>query len=91
MASPTGSITFNKTAYKPGEVMTATVAYADADTSSGTGRFTLTDSGGNVTLLTAAFVVSDPVTVTVTAGNDRTWTKVVNSDTGSTVQFTATA
>lgn len=91
MTAPTGSVTFDKSSYKPGETMTATVSYVDADTKSGTATFNLTDSQGNTTPATATFNVADPVSVAAASGNDRTWTKVAGSDTGASVKFTATA
>ncbi len=91
MATPTGSISFNKSSYRPGETVIATVSYSDSDSSTGSARFTFTDSGGNNSSVVATFTISDPVTVTSGPGNDRTWTKVNGSDTGSSVQFTATA
>ncbi len=91
MASPTGSVTFDKSSYRPGEVMTATVAYADSDSSTGTAAFNLTDSGGNITPVNAVFTISDPVTIAPSGSNDRTWTAVSGSDNGATKKYTAIA
>jgi hypothetical protein len=91
MANPTGSVAFDKASYAPGETMTATVSYADADNRTGSGAFDLTDGQGNVTHLVGTFTIADPVGVTPAAGNDRTWAKVASSDTGASVKFTATA
>lgn len=91
MTAPTGSVTFDKTSYAPGETITATVSYQDADTKTGTAKFDLTDSQGNKTPATATFSVADPVSVASDPTNDRAWTKLANSDNGSSVKFTATA
>lgn len=91
MTSPTGTVSFNKTSYAPGEIMTATVNFTDADSKSGTATFNLTDTQGNVTPASATFVVSDPVTVAPASGNDRTWILVAGSLTASQAKFTATA
>lgn len=90
MASPTGSIAYDKASYKPGDTMTATVSYSDPDSKIATESFDLADTQGNKTTLTGTFTIADPVTVT--PGNvARTWTKVAGSDTGASVKFTATA
>lgn len=91
MASPTGSVAYDKASYAPGEKMTATVSYSDADSKTGSATFDLTDSQGNLTPVSATFTIADPVGSKANAANDRTWTKVAGSDTGASVKFTATA
>ena len=91
MASPTGSVSYDKSSYKPGDVMTATISYSDPDSKTGSGGFDLTDSQGNTTPIFGTFTISDPVTVKAQAANDRVWVKVAGSDTGASVKFTATA
>jgi hypothetical protein len=91
MANPTGSVSYDKSSYHPGETMTATVSYADADSKTGVAAFDLTDAAGHVTPAQATFTVSDPVDVTPKPSNDRTWVEVAGSDTGASVKFTATA
>ena len=90
MAAPTGSVSYDKASYKPGEIITATVSYVDPDSKSWSETFNLTDSQGNLTPASATFVVSDPVSA-APANLARTWTKVAGSDTGASVKFTATA
>ena len=87
------SITFDKTSYAPGDVITATVDYS-AGTSDVTQTFkgTATDSVTNETgTLTVNFTVTenDTTTVTVSDSGSRVWTKI--SDSGSIAKFTATA
>ena len=79
------SVTLDKPAYNPGQVITCTVAYsASLD-------FTVTavavDIGGHSAQLSGTAVVNGSLSVTDTGG--RAWTKV--SDDGSTAVFTATA
>lgn len=93
-AAPTiSSITFDKTSYSPGDVITATVSYS-AGTSDVTQTFTGTavDSvSGEEGTLQVNFVVTEPdqTNITVTDSGGRAWTQI--SDTGSIAKFTATA
>lgn len=91
MATPTGTVTFDKTVYAPGDTITATVSYSDADSMTGTGEFILRDAAGNSKVLTGTFSIKDTVTVTPALANSRAWTPVAGSDTGSLIKFTALA
>jgi hypothetical protein len=88
MATPTVSASLNKATYVPGEVMTLTVTYGDADTKSVSVTITVKDSAGNTSAPATVTAVIDPLTITVTDAA-RTWTKT--SDNGSVATFTATA
>lgn len=89
------SITFDKTSYVKGTLITATVTYAhgDSDTSqafTGTATDSVTGLSGQLTVnFTVASGTSDATTVTASDAGARTWTKV--SDTGTVAVFTATA
>lgn len=89
MAAPTVTVSLDKPTYAPGEKMTLTVNYADADTKTITLTVVATDAAGNTSAPTTVNAVIDPVGLTVTSSPARTWTKV--SDTGSVAVFTATA
>jgi hypothetical protein len=90
MPAPTGSVTFDKASYRPGERITATVVRSDADSRTYTFDTTATDAAGNTGHITGTFVVSDPVTVgQPTDDGNRTWT--AGPDDGATATFTATA
>lgn len=89
MAAPTVTVSLDKPTYAPGEKMTLTVNYADADTKAITLTVVATDSAGNTSAPTTVTAVIDPVGLTVTSSPVRAWTKV--SDTGSVAVFTATA
>jgi hypothetical protein len=94
MANPVvTSISFDKTTYSAGQVITATVDYTQG-TGSASQNFTATatDSVSGLTgALSSSFSVvsNDSTTVTVSDSGSRTWTKV--SDSGSVAVFTATA
>lgn len=94
MTAPTiSSITFDKSSYSPGSVITATVSYS-AGTSDVPQTFTgvATDSAtGETGTLQVTFVVTenDTTSVTVSDSGSRNWTKI--SDNGAVAQFTATA
>lgn len=79
------SLTFDKPAYTPGQLITATIAY-DADLvfqATGTGI----DIAGQQASLSGSFTVHGKALIS-DSGN-RTWTLV--SDDGATAVFTATA
>ena len=88
------SVTFDKTAYAPGDTITATVHYtpgASDSTVSFTG--TATDqSNGQTGTMEGTFTVqiNDATTVSVSDTGSRTWTKVSDDGAGVAV-FTAKA
>lgn len=88
MANPTVSATLDKSVYTPGDVMTLTVNYSDADTKSVKLTITVEDSQGNVSAPVVVNAVIDQVTVRI-SDSDRPWTLV--SDTGSVAVFQAVA
>jgi hypothetical protein len=96
-ATPTppviSGITFDKTSYNPGDVITATVTYVPGSSSSVqnlTGTATDSVSGATGTLqVTFTVVTKDTTTVSVSDTGSRIWTK--KSDTGTVAVFTATA
>lgn len=94
--SPTVTgITFDQPSYAPGATITATVTYtAGASDTQLTFTGVATDPNtGTSGQMEGTFTVqaSDPTTVTVSDSGNRTWTQVPGSDTGTQVQFTATA
>lgn len=88
MATPTLTASLDKLSYAPGEKMTLTVTYADADNATVSFTVTGVDSDGNDAVVTVQRRTLDPVTLTV-SDPGKTWTKV--SDNGSVAVFTATA
>lgn len=86
------SVTFDQTAYSPGETITATVAYSPG-TQDSTQTFTgvATDSGGLTGQLVVNFVtvIASATTASASDSGGRTWTKV--SDSTGVAVFTATA
>lgn len=88
MANPTVTASLNKATYAPGEKLTLTVNYGDADNKSETVTVTGTDQAGNRAEATVTWVTSDTVTLEAADGTSRVWTKV--SDNGSVAVFTAT-
>lgn len=89
MANPTiSSATLNKAFYQPGELMTLTVNYSDADRQMLQLQIKVTDSQGNEANANTSAII-DPATVTVSSVPTKTWTKV--SDNGSVAVFTAVA
>jgi len=89
MAAPVLSVTTDKQSYQPGEKITVTAVYSDPDAKQVTISGAAVDSQGNSTPASVVIQLNDPVTVSVSDGDGRQWTKV--SDTGSTAVFTATA
>ena len=89
MASPTVAASLSKATYQPGEVMTLTVTYGDADTKAMTVSVVVTDSQGNASAPTTVTAVIDPLVTTVTDSANRTWTRV--SDSGSVAVYQAAA
>lgn len=87
MAAPTVTAALDKQVYEPGETMTLTVTYGDADHDVATQTITVEDSAGTQTVVTTTAVV-DPLTVTVT-DPDRTWTQQTNN--GQVAVYTAVA
>lgn len=88
MANPTVSASLNKATYAPGEQMTLTVNYSDADTKPVSVLVQVTDAAGNKSAPVTVSAMIDPLTLAV---NDtaHTWTKV--SDSGAVAVYTATA
>jgi hypothetical protein len=83
------AISFDKTSYSAGNVITATVNYKPGYSSHnyhGTGTDTTTGAVGS---LDFEFTVADSTVLTVADQRSRAWTKV--SDTGTVAVFTATA
>jgi hypothetical protein len=105
MALPVvSSVTFDKTSYSAGQVITATVHYSDPNTSGGTATTTYTVAGtvtdsatGEVGTLSGTYAVNgtagvpNPAVASLSGGEaNQVWTKV--SDDGKSVAvFTATA
>lgn len=90
MATPTVSASLDKPSYAPGDKMTLTVSYADADNDAGTVTVIVTDAEGNKSdPVTAAYNIADTETLAVTDDGGRTFKKV--SDNGSVAVYTATA
>jgi hypothetical protein len=94
------SLTFDEASYSTGQTITLTVDYTpDAPSvvpTTFTATASITDSSGAVVATNSApFVVNvaqaSGDTVSVTDTGDRTWTETPDSDTGSSVVFTATA
>lgn len=89
MASPTVNATLDKQSYAPGDTVTLTVTYADADNKTSQVTITGHDAAGNPATISLSLVVADAVTLSVTDDGARTWAKV--SDTGAVAVFTTTA
>jgi hypothetical protein len=89
MANPTVTAVLDKATYAPGDPVTLTVSYGDADTKASTVTVTGTDAAGNPATVTVNLNVSDPVALTVSDDGGRAWAK--GADNGSTAVFTATA
>ena len=89
MASPTVAASLSKATYQPGEVMTLTVTYGDADTKAMTVSVVVTDSQGNASAPVNVSAVIDPLAIAVTDSSGRTWSRV--SDSGSVAVYQATA
>lgn len=88
MSVPTGTASLNKSVYAPGEQMTLTVTYADADSRPVNVVVDITDAGGNITHITATGAIVDPSAILVSDA-ERTWTKV--SDTGAVAVYRSVA
>jgi RPA family protein len=88
VAAPTGTASFSKTGYVPGELITLTVNHSDVDRVALTATVVLTDSTGATGTVTATCVI-DPTGVTVTSVPARAW--AVSASTLSQTAFTTTA
>ncbi|MGK5674391.1 hypothetical protein ACSNOB_16290 [Micromonospora sp. URMC 106] len=89
MAAPTATASLNASTYSPGDQMTLTVTYGDADTKPVTVTIVVTDAQGNSSAPVKVTAVIDPLTVTVTDSSGRTWTRL--SDNGSVAVYRAVA
>ncbi|MER7332200.1 hypothetical protein ACIBTZ_16530 [Micromonospora sp. NPDC049460] len=89
MAAPTATASLNASTYSPGDQMTLTVTYGDADTKPVTVTIVVTDAQGNSSAPVKVTAVIDPLTVTVTDDSGRTWTRL--SDNGSVAVYRAVA
>lgn len=90
MATPTVSASLNKSSFAPGEQMLLTVQYGDTDNDTVLVTVTVEDSQGNKSApVTINANIADPVTVTVSDSDNRTWTK--QSDTGTVAVYRAVA
>ncbi|MER5338474.1 hypothetical protein [Micromonospora sp. NPDC002717] len=89
MAAPTATASLNASTYSPGDQMTLTVTYGDADTKPVTVTIVVTDAQGNSSAPVKVTAVVDPLTVTVTDDSGRTWTRL--SDNGSVAVYRAVA
>ncbi len=89
MAAPTATASLNAPTYSPGDQMTLTVTYGDADTRPVTVTIVVTDAQGNSSAPVKVTAVIDPLTIAVTDDSGRTWTKV--SDNGSVAVYRAVA
>ncbi|MER7892422.1 hypothetical protein AB0C04_06930 [Micromonospora sp. NPDC048909] len=89
MAAPSATASLNASTYSPGDQMTLTVTYSDADTKPLTVTIVVTDAQGNSSAPVRVAAVIDPLTVTVTDDSGRTWTRL--SDSGSVAVYRAVA
>lgn len=90
MATPTVSASLNAASYTPGQLMTLTVIYSDADSQPLTVTVTVRDAAGNVSVPASVTVnITDTLTITVSDSGGRVWTQV--SDNGSVAVYTAIA
>lgn len=89
MSAPSVSVALDKAAYAPGDLVTLTVSYSDADSAGTVVTVLVTDSNGETGAATTSIQVVDPLTVQVSDSGARTWALV--SDDGATAVFTATA
>ncbi|MFI7607885.1 hypothetical protein ACIBTV_22465 [Micromonospora sp. NPDC049366] len=89
MAAPTVTASLNAASYSPGDPMTLTVTYGDADTRPLTVTIVVTDAQGNSSAPVRVAAVIDPLTLTVTDDSGRDWTRL--SDTGTVAVYRAVA
>ncbi len=89
MAAPTATASLNAAVYAPGDPMTLTVTYGDADTRPVTVTVVVTDAQGNSSAPARVTAVIDPLTLTVTDDSGRTWTRL--SDNGAVAVYRAVA
>ncbi|WP_433386875.1 hypothetical protein [Micromonospora sp. KLBMP9576] len=89
MAAPTVTASLNASTYSPGDQMTMTITYGDADTKPVTVTIVVTDAQGNSSAPVKVTAVIDPLTVTVADDSGRTWNRV--SDNGSVAVHRAVA
>lgn len=89
MAAPTVTVALDAAVYAPGDDMTLTVTYDDADSRPVTVTVVVTDAQGNSSAPARVTAVIHPLTLTVTDDSDRTWTKL--SDNGAVADYRAVA
>ncbi|MFC3500707.1 hypothetical protein ACFOOK_06960 [Micromonospora krabiensis] len=89
MAAPTVTASLTAASYSPGDPMTLTVTYGDADTRPLTVTIVVTDAQGNSSAPVRVAAVIDPLTITVSDDSGRAWTRL--SDTGTVAVYRAVA
>lgn len=89
MAIPTLSASLDKQTYAPGEPMTLTVTYGDADNRTFEVTVSVSDGENSSAPVVIPVTISDVVTVSVADSEGRVWTKV--SDTGTVAVLKAVA
>lgn len=89
MAAPTVAVALDAAVYTPGNDMTLTVTYGDADTRPVTVTVVVTDAQGNSSAPARVTAIIHPLALTVTDDSDRTWTKL--SDNGAVADYRAVA
>jgi len=89
MSTPTVSAVLDKPSYSPGERMTLTVTYADADTTSYPVVVTVTDAAGGQGSATVNVVRNDQLTISVSDPTGKVW--VPQSNDGARAVYATTA
>ncbi|SCL17014.1 hypothetical protein GA0070616_1180 [Micromonospora nigra] len=89
MAAPTVTAALDAAIYEPGQPMTLTALYGDADTQPMSVTLVVTDVHGSSSAPVQVTAVIDPLTLTVTDDSGRTWTRI--SDNGAVAVYRAVA
>lgn len=89
MAAPTVTAALDATTYEPGQQMTLTATYGDADTQPMSVTVVVTDARGSSSAPVRVTAVIDPLTLTVADDSGRAWTRV--SDDGAVAVYRAVA
>ncbi len=87
--APTVTALLDKATYAPGDPVTLTVTYGDADNTSSSVTVTVTDAEGNTGTAQVVLSVVDAVSLAVSDDGGRAWVKI--ADNGSVASFTTTA